>query len=227
MTRASTSLSLTALALLAGCATRPPVHINTGGPRDKSGQVVDDRLVAYIKPGQLVESAGDVLLHATQPGASAPDYWVLFGPSPGSATGSRGKVTLHSSVTTLEAHSGYALIWGVWPIAIDDVIDIGSDSLLKATSSLTVIFQSDSNRHRVFMLDNPDSVSLPVRVTATPNVTIPLVRPGTYVEAKFDDTGKWVLTGPANTADSAEATAYVKAVKAKAIAAGFAADALE
>lgn len=196
-------------ATLIGCAPRH-TYLNTGGPNNTSGAKVDDRMVAYLKSGEFITTSNDVLLHATDPGEKRRNYWVVFGPAPGSRTPARGG--LHSSATTFELDAGYALIWGDWPIGIDDGVNIG-------TEGTTFAMQSEGQfKRRVFLLKNP--TGKPVRVWINGQPEKRLVQEGTYIEVRYDDQGNRRLSDPLPTAANAETRDFIAAVKDKAQAMG-------
>lgn len=198
-----------AAAALAGCAQRQ-TYLNTGGPNNTSGAKVDDRMVAYLKSGEFITTSNDLLLHATDPGEKRRNYWVVFGPAPGTRTPAKGG--LHSSATTFHLLTGFALIWGDWPIGIDDGVNIG-------TEGTTFAMQSEGQfKRRVYLLKNPTGKPVKVWIDGQPEKWMKVE--GTYIEVKYDDQGNRRLSDPLPTAANAETREFIEAVKDKAEAMG-------
>jgi hypothetical protein len=194
-----------AAAILAGCAQRH-TYLNTGGPHDTSGAKVDDRMVVYLKSKEFITTSHDVLLHATDPNEKRRNFWVVFGPSPESRTPARGG--LHSSDTTFELDAGYALVWGDWPIGIDDGVNIG-------TEGTTFAMQADGDlKRRVYLLKNP--TGKPVKVWLKDQPIKLMTQEGTYVEVKHDDQGNRRLSDPLPIAANPETRRFIEAVKSRA-----------
>ena len=205
-------------ALLTGCATCPPTHLNiTGGT---TGAALDSHMLAYLGPKARITTNDNLLFHIVDDEPKA-NYWVLFGPNPGSknpATGGR-----HNSRTTFDVASGYALYWGVWPIGTDGVEDTSADGT-------TFVTQSDGQIHRSYLLSNHTGRPVHVYLTGTEPASGKIMTvPGTYIEVIYPPqrTGKLTLSDPRKTDAPPETRDFIAAVKAAALAAGFPASELE
>jgi hypothetical protein len=205
-------LALLALCIvLTGCANRRTVRLSTDA--STSGRVIDSHMAAYLAPNARISTSGNVLFHITDDEPRA-DYWVLFGPRPGSKTPAIGG--RHNSRTTFAVGDGYALYWGLWPIGTDGTEDTSADGT-------TFVIQSDGNHlHRSFLLSNPTGKPVHVYLTGTdPNLGKVLTVPGTYIEVLYNERGTPSLSDPRQTEANPETASFIKAVKVQALQEGF------
>ncbi len=199
-------------ALLTGCTCCPQPHLNTGGPHDFSGTPVDDHMAALIGEKGKIQTEDNVLLHIRDDEPKA-DFWVLFGPNPGTkgpALGGR-----HNSRTTFTVADGYALYWGLWPIGTDGTEDTSADGT-------TFVIQCQGKIHRSFLLKNPTGRPVHVNLTGgDPRKGKTMTEKGHYIEVLFDQAGRPSLSDAKETDANPETRDFIAAVKKAAIANGF------